>query len=763
MAEAKRRWAERLTPEAIGGGFVFAVVFGVGFAPLFGAPGYEQALLTGLVAPSTAAVAAARALSLERRAPVAQLLRGASLGARYAAIAFASSLLHGVRVGFCSLGGAALYFALTAGVGTVLGGLWGGFVAEGARRARRPRLHAALFGIALPLGAALVSVGRFVRSPMVFAYDPFVGYFAGTLYDTVIDAGTPLLTYRLGSLASAVAAFALASLFVRRDDGGLVLDRSRPHFRAGLTLAAIAAGASFGISVSGPALGHWHTPESIARALGGRDSGPRCDVIHPDDMPRDVAALLVRDCEEQLALVEEALGARGPERITAYFFRDAGEKKALMGAGDTYIAKPWRREVYLQVAAYPHPVLAHELAHVVAGSFGVGPFRVAGRYGGLLPDPGMIEGVAVAAAPEHDVLSELEWSRAMLELGILPKLSSVFSLGFLGEASSKSYTVAGAVVQYLMDTAGKDKVRAIYKGTPPEIAVGQSWDAIDAAFRAHLRTLPFSPDTLAYAKARFDRPAVFGRRCPHEIDALVHEAAGCRDALKIDKALFLYDAALAKNPREMPALLGRATTHLRAGDLDAARGELRSLLADEHAPRTLRDRAEEALADADFRSGRFVDAAERYRALAGRVLDEDFGRTLEVKALLTLDPLGRGPLEALLVGLPGRGPDMTVALARVEAWRSETHDPLADYLLGRNLVAKSLPDASAALKRAVTGPLPTARVRREAARQLVIAACMAQDRPLLETARGAVTREVVAGAPGGWREDVERQIRACAR
>ena len=71
--------------------------------------------------------------------------------------------------------------------------------------------------------------------------------------------------------------------------------------------------------------------------------------------------------------------------MTAFFFRDAADKKRLMGAGDTYIAKPWRREVYLQVAAYPHPVLGHELAHVIAGAFGQGPFHVAGPLGGLWP------------------------------------------------------------------------------------------------------------------------------------------------------------------------------------------------------------------------------------------------------------------------------------------------------------------------------------------------------------------------------------------
>ena len=50
----------------------------------------------------------------------------------------------------------------------------------------------------------------------------------------------------------------------------------------------------------------------------------------------------------------------------------------------------------MAAAPYPHPVIGHELAHVLAGSFGEGPFRVAGAAGGLVPNPGLIEGVAVA-------------------------------------------------------------------------------------------------------------------------------------------------------------------------------------------------------------------------------------------------------------------------------------------------------------------------------------------------------------------------------
>ena len=239
-----------------------------------------------------------------------------------------------------------------------------------------------------------------------------------------------------------------------------------------MIVAAVLGVASAGITLAGPALGHWHTPTTIASALGGKTSGPRCDVLHGDDVSAHAAALLLRDCEEQLAGVEAALGARGPARVTAYIFRDKNEKKRLMGAADTYVAKPWRNEVYLQNAPYPHPVLAHELAHVVAGSFGVGPFRIAGRYGGLLPDPGLIEGIAVAAAPEHDVLSDEEWSHAMLELGILPKLSSVFSLGFGRDVGQELHGRRRRSEMALRDSWSRGGPRDVRRPPPREEVLG---------------------------------------------------------------------------------------------------------------------------------------------------------------------------------------------------------------------------------------------------------------------------------------------------
>ena len=61
-----------------------------------------------------------------------------------------------------------------------------------------------------PLGGVAIGFWRFYTSPMVFGFDPFVGYFAGPLYDTVVDPGVRLMSYRVGSLASLPAAAVLA-------------------------------------------------------------------------------------------------------------------------------------------------------------------------------------------------------------------------------------------------------------------------------------------------------------------------------------------------------------------------------------------------------------------------------------------------------------------------------------------------------------------------------------------------------------------------
>src|SRR5207244_4084807 len=108
--------------------------------------------------------------------------------------------------------------------------------------------------------------------------------------------------------------------------------------------------------------------------------------------------LVADDAEFRYAQVAKALGldpSTAGAKITCYLFADAAEKRRFTGAAQTQIAKPWRREIYLQHQPWPHGAIKHELAHALAARFGDPLFGVA-RHG-VSFDVGLIEGVAVAA------------------------------------------------------------------------------------------------------------------------------------------------------------------------------------------------------------------------------------------------------------------------------------------------------------------------------------------------------------------------------
>ncbi|HEX4448219.1 MAG TPA: hypothetical protein VH044_15830 [Polyangiaceae bacterium] len=761
-----------LSPARLRAGVVvFVALIAVGFLPLFGGPGYEQSLASGLVVPMAAAIAAALEISAfgVEVAPVTCVLRGIATGGLLAAIAFSTALIHGARAGICDFWGGTVFFLLTAAFGGLMGGAWGALVGEVAGRVRRRRLVAVLLAIAGPLGGIVASVGRFYASPMIFSYDPFFGYFSGTLYDTVVDVRPELWTYRAGSVATLAGLVLVAAAVSRSADGKLRLRLSKGEGKARVFLATglAALAASLAVTLEGSRLGHWQTAASIAETLGGRASGPRCDVVYPDSLFPFQAELLVRDCEEELSADEARLGAHLDGRLTAFIFADANQKRRLMGAAETQIAKPWRREVYVQFAPYPHPVLGHEVAHVVAGTFGHGPFRVGG---GLVPNPGLIEGVAVATSPDDDELSDGQWARAMLDLGTLPEVRSLFSLAFLGTSAQKSYTVAGAFVAWMLEERGAGIVRAWYSGQSIEALTGETWAALDAHFRDWLRTLTMPAEAMAYARAKFERPSVWGRRCPHVVDALDRDADKCRDDHRFERADVLYAEALGRDAHDAHAQLARAKIASQSGDparAERGRMDLAAMAEDTTTPRTWRDRAEEALADADLVRGDADAAVAIYREIAGRTLDEDAARTLEVKALGAADRSSRGGRDVivdLLLAAPGRAQDPWLGALSVGQWAAETGAPLANYLVGKNLMQHDRwGRAVAFLDRALAQPTPTARIGREVLRQRVIGACVLRDGPALAGLKLAIESDTspFAGSSGGRRESLLRLLARC--
>jgi tetratricopeptide (TPR) repeat protein len=644
-----------------------------------------------------------------------------------------------------------------------MGGGWGALVGELTLRVKRPVVRVLLTVVAAPLGpvlGVLLSVWRFYSTPTIFSFDPFFGFFSGTLYDTVVEATVPLLTYRLGSVLTLLASGILAAHLAHGEEGKPILRSLR---RPGMPLlGALCATASLMLVLEGWRLGHWQTATTIERDLGARISGVRCDVIYPRAMRTEEARLFARDCDEQLPAIEKYFEIPATGRVTAYLFRSSADKRRLMGAGDTFIAKPWRHEVYLQAAGYPHPVLGHELAHVVAGSFAAGPFHIAGRWKGVKANPGLIEGIAVAAAPDEDALTPAEWSRAMLDLKLLPSVAPLFSFDFLGENASKSYTVAGAFVRFIKVNFGTATLRAWYAGEALPALTKSSWEELEAKWRAELAQIKLPEAAQAIARARFDRPSVWGRKCPHTVDLFRKEAERAQERGDYIMARRTYDDLLKLDPHDDGAKLAISGCLLRRGEIDEARKVLAAILGDETSTRIAQNRALSQLADLDLELGDYDRAAQHYAQLASRSLDEDSLRTIEVKASSLGDPRARRAIAAYLVGAPERGVDAMTAGALLGSWAAEDPtDGLPEYLLGKDLSNRGLyADAAERLDRALAKRLPPGRVLREALRQRVVVACALGD---AATARKAYDIWIDRGAEPfvARRESLRRLLERC--
>lgn len=695
----------------------------IGFMPLFGGPGYEAALALGVLLPLPLAMLAAARAQSGTASPLAAWLDGMRLALGLVLACLLVNLLHGARVGFCDLLEGLVLFGLGPAAGALMAATWGSLSGLLARRfgfGRGLGLTLAALG---PLGGVLLSFARFLSSPMIFAFDPFAGFFAGTLYDTVIDAVPRLITYRAGSLATLVAVgFGLNLL----EPGERAWRAHLGRHRASALLAALGALVSFSVYWLGPTLGHYQSSATIREALGHQLASARCEIVYSSGVSRERADLLGRECDAHVAALERYFGTEMRDRIEVLLFRSDEQKGALMGASRTYIAKPWRNEIYIQDGNYPHPVIGHELAHVVAGTFAHGPFKVAGPLAGWIPDPGRIEGFAVAAAPREDTdQSLLEWSAALLRLGLLPDVRALFRLSFLGEYSTKAYTIAGAFVTWFRELYGPEATRRWYAGESVEVLTGgKSLAVLDGEFRAALAAIPVPERQLELARARFDQPAIFARSCPHVVDRLLMQARGSLADLDLERAREQFEQMLALDPGSLAAEDGLVSCALRRGDAPAATARLEALA--ERVTLTAVERAGvwQQLGDRALRRDDPEAARGYYERALEFAMSEQEARTLDVKRFATLGP-GREALIDLLIGDDRYGQDLFEASARLGEWSAL--DPslgVADYLLGRNLFDRERWERAAFhLDRALERPLPLERVKKEALRLRTLVAC----------------------------------------
>jgi hypothetical protein len=625
--------------------------------------------------------------------------------------------------------------------GLVAGALVGAVVALVCWLAKPHRSTLVAFvPLLLIAGGALYG---FYAAPPVFTYNAILGYFPGNLYDENVQLGMPLLWSRLeqATWVIAIVAIVAARLDVPRFR---VTREPRPAGKrvAPLVVALAATTAGLALHLFSGQLGYRISPEEIQTALGGRIETPHF-IIHyakTPELDRDIA-LVAADHEFRYAQVVAQTGEAPAGKLRSYVFAGRDQKARWIGARDVEMAKPWRREIYLEHRPFPHGSLRHEIAHAVASKFGDPIFGVAAqRVAGvpIMVSPGLIEGLAVALdwPAGYARLTPHESVRAMQAMGMTPSIQQLVSLRFLTVSSSRSYTIAGSFMKHLLDTYGATLLRRAYaSGGDFESVYGKPLRVLEAEWRSMISSISLPVEDIEGTRERFRAGSVFARPCPHANAARLERAGMAYVNGDRGKAISLLRDVCHDAPEEprYKMLLG---DYLVGGN-PVERSEAMavwSMLADsETLTSSLRADALERLARQASARGDMATTKQLIARARELPVDPEARRQLEAEWFALTHEGNAGPaLRGYFFAPPGAWDGPSWALLATIA---EPKLGIGYYLLGLQRANSGTWDESAqALETSIELGLPSIAFTKNAARRLAVAAFRAGDRARVEKA-----------------------------
>lgn len=763
--------------------------------PLFGLLGYESAFVLGIGISLAATHLGARAVFRWRAgepmfmsralAPVladregidarplralAQLVAG-QVGRALALLVLPVLVLtvNALRVKNCNLAAGLAWALVLPGISAVTATVAGVAAGLGSRRPRR----AILLGLGIILGSIVWALVRSYAAPPIFAFDPFGGYFPGSLYDEEVAISHTVLGARALHLGFALVALALLApcLDGRTLEFKWRATRGRTALKA---LALVVGGAAALALYLEPRLGLAPDADSIARVLGGRRETAHLVLLYSPSGPwaRDID-LHAEDAEFRWKELADFFAITPSAKITCYLFADAAEKRRHTGAGHTQVAKPWRREIYLQYDSWPHGVIKHELAHVFAGEFGDPLLHVARR--GLVIDAGLIEGVAVAAEDRAEHLTLDQSVQVMRRAGLEPPLVQVLGPGFYAFSASRAYTLAGSFVRFLIEAHGIERFRVLYQSGGDYVAAyGRPLGELVTEWSRRIDATTVSEADHEQALERLRRPGILHKVCAHEL-ALRAEEARMRSARgDWAGAVALYESLCSADPDDPGHLATLMNTHAAAHHEREAEKSALALLRHPKASPAQRVNALTFLGDLRLRKDP-TEAAARYRQALALKPAEATARQLRARLLAatgdTPPPGSPGTaaspgfgaaLARYLVGdTPGSPPDSALALLRArEITLAAPKNGLGYYLLGRQLLQHDqVSEAVSWLGQSLEFGLPDAGFAIEARRQLGLAALRSGDRGRAREVFASLAAD--ATAPPEVRGEARDMVKRC--
>ncbi len=677
--------------------------------PLVGNLGYEHAFVLGPVASiggigvGVGQARAARAAANLRLLPLARV--GARELAILSAIAFAMPLVGSLWQRSCQPLGGAPFFAMGPMLCAALGwicGIWGGALARTDRRAF-------LLALTPMIASTALGLWRLYAHPVVFAFDPFWGYFSGSVYDEAVSVGPTYLRFRGYNMLGAAVALVAFAAFMGPDGRLRRLPRREALTRLGLV--AILALPWAAIGLRGSHHGFTADRASITEVLTGTLETEHFVIRYAPRTAdaREITAI-GREHEFAWATLRARMNGREPAgKVESFVFPSTELKRRLMGAGTVQVAAPWRRQIYLDHRPFPHPVLHHELAHVFGATVGDSLFGVSRR--GLAINIGLIEGFATAMAPrEAERLDLHDQATVLRRLGKLPELAPIMGAGFFGKSSQVAYTAAGSFCLYLVETRGFEPLGVLYgTGGDFEQAYGGPLAPLESEWIAFLDGRDGVRDQdVAAAAQRFRRPSVFERPCAHHAADVRAQIDRASARGKFADAIGSWRELCSLEPEQPEHGLGLAHALAMAGDLDDAAGVLDELARAPDLTSTIRAAIAERRGDVELARGNREAANLAYQAAIAQPQGESRLRLLQLRIAAAADAELTPVVLRYLAPFDAEGDDMVRAVqataTAAEIARLPGHAGLGNYLLARQLLNVQASAAAAPLLVAALDP-----------------------------------------------------------
>ncbi len=428
---------------------------------------------------------------------------------------------------------------------------------------RHPRTMFFLFALLTFAYAA----GLGYLTPAIFSYNFFYGYFPGLTYDEALGIPTPLIVFRLVTIALGAVILWMAIILIditgptdSTTRKGVVLLKSLfvPQRRVvtGAILISI-----IGLYFFRASLGFESPSGYIQQELGRRIETEHFVIYYsPDSIPDEDLPWIAAEHEFRLHQIAGVFNLAPHERIESYIYPSSDVKRQLMGAGQTNLAKPWSNQVHITRQSLD-ATLKHELVHVVAAPFGAPIIRAS-------LSTGLVEGLAMAIEWNWGHRTLHQYAAAMRRFGVAPDIERLMTpWGFASRSSSISYVLAGSFCRYLIDRYGIRLMTMVYGNGDFETVYGRALTQLIEEWNSYLDRIEVPESERDVVDVLFRRPAIFEKVCARVIAARNSKAGKLFAQRQYANAAMLYRESY-REAKGYDALSGFVSSSLYAGMYD---------------------------------------------------------------------------------------------------------------------------------------------------------------------------------------------------